>query len=256
MYDINKLITPQVSEELITLLPTPKQKNRGRKRCQKECLFNGIIQVLRLGIPWKNIYDCGASASSCHRYFRELTRRGLFKKVFKLLAIGKTNIIECSADTDSTTSYRFSHGVGQDGRHKKPATKISLLTDINGLPADVQFDKGNKSDPSFLPSHLKNTIGRRKKILNLDKIYVSLDLRREMRRRGTFVNMETRRGDYIRKIGPKFKLKEDKYKIRFLIERTFSWIENFKRCKFRLDYTLSSFKSWIYLALIIILIRH
>lgn len=255
MYDINKLIPPQVSEELLKLLPTPKQKKRGRKRCEKESLFNGIIQVLRLGIPWKNIFDCGASGSSCHRYFREITRRGKFKKIFKQLSLKKTNIIECASDTDSTTSYRFSRGVGRDGRHKKPSTKISLLTDIIGLPADVQFGKGNLPDPSFLSSHLKNTSGRRKKILNLDKIYVSLNLRREMRSKGTFVNMEMRHGDYIRKIGPKFKLKEDKYKVRFLIERTFAWIENFKRCKFRLDYTLSSFKSWVYLALIIILIR-
>ena len=92
-------------------------------------------------------------------------------------------------------------------------------------------------------------------ILNLDKIYVSLALRRELRRKGTYVNMKTRDGDYIRKKGPKFRLKEDKYKVRFLIEKTFAWLENFRRVKYRVEYTLSSFKGFAYLALLIILIR-
>lgn len=72
MYNINKLISPQVFEELLELLPTPKQRPKGRKRCDKRALVSGIIYVLKRSVPW---YDCpnfGASASSCFRYFREI----------------------------------------------------------------------------------------------------------------------------------------------------------------------------------------
>ncbi len=256
MYDINKLIHPQVFEELLKLLPSPKQKRKGRKRCSKRSLLIGIIQVLRLSIPWKQIFDCGASSSSCHRYFSELTRRGILKKKFTEKSKDKTDISECAIDSNSIGSYRFNLGVGYDGKHKKYAVKLSLLTDKTGLPIDVLFGKGNKHDLNFVPVHIRNTQGRRKEILNLDMGYTSKDLRRNLRKSGTYVNMKTRENDYKRKIGPKFKLKEDKYKVRFYVEKTFAWIENFKRCKFRLDYTLSNFKSWVYLALIIILIRH
>lgn len=256
MYDVTKLLPKEQFNNLIKNLPTPKQKKRGRKRCDKKALISGILQVLVLGIPWNKIFNCGCGPSSCYRYFKELQRRGIFKKQFKVLSCKKTNIVECAIDTDSTSSFRFKKGAGWDGRHKKHSTKISLLSDINGLPADALIDSGKKHDSRFLPQHLKNTAGRRKKIINLDKIYVSLTRRREYRKKGIYVNMKTRTGDYIRKKGPKFKLKEEKYKVRFLVEKVFAWLENFKRCKYRVDYKLSSFRGFVYLALLIILIRN
>lgn len=255
MYDINKLLPREQFETLVKLLPTPRQCRFGRRRCQKEALISGILQVLSLGIPWNKLYPCGCSSSSCYRYFREAQRRGILKLIFRTLAATNTDVRECAVDTDSATSFRFRHGAAWDGRHKKISTKISLLTDKFGLPADVLFGSGRCHDGSFLEEHVKNTNGRRKYILNLDKIYVSLEMRRKARRSGTYVNMKTRVGDYTCKRGPKFQLKDDKYRVRFLIEKTFAWIENFKRCRYRVDYLLSSFKAFVYLALIIILIR-
>jgi transposase len=256
MHHLNKLLPDDQFEKLTELLPTPRQKRFGRKRCQKEALISGILQVLILGIPWNRLYPCGCSASSCYRYFRELQRRGVFKLIFRTLSIEKTCIRQSAIDTDSTRSFHFRYGTAWDGRHKQLSTKISLLTDQQGLPADVLFGPGNVHDKSFVEEHFKNTSGRRIEILNLDKIYVSLDLRRTMRRHGTYVNMRTRERDYTRKRGPKFQLKEDQYRVRFLIEKAFAWLENFKRCKYRVEYLLSSFKAFVYLALIIILIRN
>lgn len=255
MYEVTRLLPKDQFQELVKRLPTPKWKGTGRKRCNKEALITGMLQVLKLGIPWNKIFGCGASPSSCYRYFREVQRRGIFKKEFKKLADVKTDITECAIDTDSTRSFNFPFCTAWDGKHKQISTKISLFTDRFGLPVDVLFGDGKTHDKSFVWKHYENTKKRRKKILNLDKIYVSLELRREMRNKGTYVNMKTRKGDYIRKRGPKFGLKEEKYKVRFLIEKTFSWIENFKRCKYRVDRLVSSFKGFVYLALLIILIR-
>ena len=144
---------------------------------------------------------------------------------------------------------------GWDGKHKKIGTKISLFTDKTGLPADVDFGKGNTHDGSFVPGHIKKTAGRRKRILNLDKIYVSLDLRRTMRQKGTKINMEMRVGDYIRKRGPKFRFDKEKYQMRFLVERTNGWLKSFRHIRTRRDYHLAMFKAFVYLALIIVLIR-
>lgn len=255
MYNINKLISPLVFEELLSKLPEPLQKDRGRRRCDKRSLISGVVQILVLGIPWRKLFDCGASASSCYRYFRELQRRGNLKKIFKLKTLEKTNISICSTDTSSITSFRFTRGVGYDGKHKKYATKVSALADKSGLPADVVFGKGNVHDLHFVVPHLENTVGRLKKILNTDKGYTSLKLRRDLRQKGIKLNMEIRRNDYKHKIGPKFKLNQTIYNTRFSIERLFSWLKAFKRCRLRQEYTMSSFKGFIYLALIIVLIR-
>jgi len=256
MYEVTRLLPKDQFDELVERLPTPRWKGIGRPRCEKEALITGMLQVLILGIGWNKIFDCGVSPSSCYRYFRELQRRGILKKEFKKLVNVKTDITEGAIDTDSTRSFRFKFCTAWDGKHKQIATKISLFTDINGLPADVLFGSGKVHDKTFVCQHLKNTRGKRKRILNLDKIYVSLELRRNLRKFGTYVNMKTRKGDYIRKRGPKFGLKEDKYKVRFLVEKTFAWMENFKRCKYRIDRLLSSFKGFVYLALLIILIRN
>ena len=86
--------------------------------------------------------------------------------------------------------------------------------------------------------------------------YMSLVLRREMRRRGIRINMKTRDQDYRRKRGPKFRFNEEKYKRRFLLERTNGWLKAFRSLVLRRAYRIASFKALVYLALIIILIRY
>lgn len=256
MYDITKLVSPDVFNFLLINLASPKQLNIGRKRVPKEALLNGILQVLVNGTAWNKIAYCGCSYSSCFRYFKEIQRRGILNLIFDALSKDKTDIAECSIDTSTVTSFRFKYLTGWDGKHKKIGTKLSLISDINGLPADVEFGKGSTHDNNFLSKHIKNTQGTRINILNLDKIYASKDFRRDMRKKGIYVNMQTRVGDYVRKRGPKFGFKKEKYKIRFLIERLNGWIKSFKRLRTRLEFSISSFKAFVYLALIIVLVRN
>lgn len=256
MYDVTRLIPQTQFDQLMEMLPDPQSKRMGRKRCDKASLLTGIVQVMVLGIPWYQIFDCGCSFMSCYRYFKEMQRRGLFKKQFSQLSKTKTNVIESASDTNTIKSFRFKAEVGWDGKHKVFGTKISLLTDINGLPADVIIESAKIHDGTYCDKHLKNTRGRRKRILNLDKIYTSAERRRKCKRSGIKINMETRSGDYTRKRGPKFSFDEEKYKIRFKVERTFAWIENFRRVKYRVDRHISSYRAFVYLALIIILVRN
>lgn len=257
MYEITKLLPEEVFSELISILPKPRQKRYGRKRCEFEAILNGILQVLVNDVAWMKIAGCGCSYVTCYRYFCELQRRGKLKLIFEVLAREKTNVIEAAIDTNSVSSFRFRRMTGWCGKHKKPSTKISLFTDINGLPADVAFDKGNVHDLKFLPSHIQNGGHRRRiKILNFDKGYTSCGLRRRLRKKGTYVNMQTRRGDYVRKKGPKFRFDEEKYKVRFKVEKTFGWMENFRHIKLRREYKPTMFKAFVYLTLILILLRN
>ncbi|OGK47325.1 hypothetical protein A3B46_02210 [Candidatus Roizmanbacteria bacterium RIFCSPLOWO2_01_FULL_39_19] len=255
MYDVTKLIPQKQFDRLIALLPTPYQKKEGRRRCIKESLLNGILQVLVNDVAWSKIAECGSSYTSCWRYCKELQRRGELKLIYEALANAKTNIVEAAIDSTTATSFRFKQMTGWDGKHKKIGTKISLFTDKNGLPADVDFGKGNRHDGSFVLNHIKKTTGRRTKVLNLDKIYVNLNLRRTMRNKGTKINMEMRAGDYIRKRGPKFNFDKEKYKVRFLVERTNGWLKSFRHIRIRRDYHPAMFKAFVYLALIIVMIR-
>ena len=255
MYDSNKLVHRKVLKELVSNLPTPKQKRFGRKKCKKEALIGGILQVLVNGTAWGKIAECGCSYVSSFRYFQELQRRGKLKLIYQAISKEKTDITEGSIDTTTISSFEFRHQTGWDGHNKKIGTKVSIFADKNGLPADVGFDKGNVDDKDILPQHLKSTVGRRKKIISLDMKYMSLALRRNMRKKGIRINMKVRDQDYRRKRGPKFRFDEEIYKRRFLLERTNGWIKAFRSLVLRRSYQIASFKVLVYLALIIILIR-
>ena len=256
MYDVSKLVSPSVFDFLMKELPTPKQLRRGRRRVPKKALLNGTLQVLVNGVAWKKLAACGCSYSSAYRYFKEIQRRGDLHLIWDNLSRAKTNVTECASDTTTVTSFKFKEMTGWDGKHKKIGTKVSLISDINGLPADIAFGKGSKHDLRFIPTHLKNTAGIRKKILNLDKGYTSKELRRNLRSSGIKVNMETRAGDYTAKRGPKFQFNKEKYKVRFQIERLNGWLKAFKRLRTRLEYKARMFKAFVYLAAIIVLARN
>lgn len=255
MYDVTKLVSEIVFRKLVTILPAQRQQKRGRKKIKREALLRGILQVLVNGIAWRKIAECGCSYVSCWRYFHEIQRRGKLKLIFQVLSNEKTDVTESAIDTTTVTSFRFKRMVGWDGKHRKNGTKISLFTDKNGLPADVQIDKGSRHDGSFVEKHIKNTAGRRRKIINMDMIYSNLTLRRDMRKQGTKINVQTRPGYYTRKIGPKFKFDGEKYKIRFLVERTNAWLKSFWRIRIRREHSPAMFKAFVYLALIVILTR-
>ena len=145
---------------------------------------------------------------------------------------------------------------GWDGKHKKMATKVSLITEENGLPLDVEFGKGSRHDLKFVEKHRVNLRGRRIKTLNADKGYTSIELRRNLRRSGIHINMETRVGDYRHKRGPMFKFDEEKYKGRFSVERLNGWLKGFRSLRLRRSFKIGMFKALVYLALIVILLRN
>ena len=122
---------------------------------------------------------------------------------------------------------------GWSGKHRSVGSKISLFCDQLGLPADVQFGKGSDNDKVFLPNHFKNVAGKRKKLLNLDMMYMNLEFRREMRRRGIRVNMKVREQDFRRKRGPKFKFDKQIYQSRLQLERTNGWVKAFRTLRLR-----------------------
>jgi hypothetical protein len=102
--------------------------------------------------------------------------------------------------------------------------------------------------------HLENTVERLKKLINLDMMYMGIDIRQEMRIKGIKVNMKVREQDYRRKRSSKFDFDKQKYNLRFLVERLKAWLKNFELVGIRREYHFAMFKAFVYLALIIILI--
>jgi len=249
-------LSQSVVNRIVDLLPTPRYKGTGRPHAPIGSVVTGVLIRLLFNIPWYCISPDNCSGITCYRYFREIQRRGLFKNIFYELIRDKIDASVCSIDTTVSTSFRFKFMVSFNGKHKKYGTKISLIIDRNGLPVDVVFDTGKAHDLKMLGKHTDRIKQIRVKLINLDKGYTSIKMRRDMRLKRIKINMETRRNDYTRKRGPKFSIKEDIYKQRFEIEQKNAWIKGYKAVRHRLDRYASSYKGMVYMALIVILVKH
>lgn len=72
-YEQWKLIQP--------LLPPPKK--RGRPRADDHQVLNGILYVLRTGIPWNDLPDRYGDDSTCHRRLAAWEADGTWKRIWQ-----------------------------------------------------------------------------------------------------------------------------------------------------------------------------
>jgi transposase len=170
----------------------------------------------------------------------------------KLKLSQKTCLSIASIDGSLVPSFNFSDTTGYSGKYNKTGTKISTLVDFLGTPFNIVFAKGNRHDmPLAIPTVVNNPIGKPNTLL-ADKGYDSNKFRLKLRYLGIKPNIPER--------DIKNRKKQDNYniplgKMRFKVERTNAWIKSFRRLHFRFDYTLTSFKAFTYLALIVICLR-
>lgn len=155
-------------------------------------------------------------------------------------------------------SFAFGDKTGYSGKHHRTGTKIVAVTDKAGLPVAVTFSSGNHHDqPLALPTLKQLKVGSRTrpKILLADKGFDSRIFRQSLRHRGIKTNIPQRQYHRRRQKGrpPGYDPKLGKQ--RFVVERTNGWLKSFRRIHFRYDYTLTSFRSFVLLACIVVCVR-
>jgi transposase len=71
--------------EIESLLPVPERRFRypGRKRCSERACLEGILTVLRWGIPWRELPrpEGRPSGQTCWRRFDEWQRAGVWAQL-------------------------------------------------------------------------------------------------------------------------------------------------------------------------------
>jgi transposase len=73
-------------EKIEKLLPRyTKSSKGGRPRPGMRKIMNGILYVLRTGCQWKMLPSEYGSGSTCHRYFQEWERAGVFRKLWQII---------------------------------------------------------------------------------------------------------------------------------------------------------------------------
>ena len=162
------LLTDELWERLEPLLPRPRRTNRhvqyaGRKPSDARRIVNGILFVLRTGVPWRLLPATSdfPSGYTCRRRLRRWHKAGVWQQLFETLLaelprthqLGTHQLDWHRALVDSST-LRAPSGGAKTGPNptdrRKLGSKHHLLVEARGIPLAVILTKANRHDVTQL----------------------------------------------------------------------------------------------------------
>jgi len=233
----------------------PKSPRGGRPRLELRRVMNGIFYVLRTGCQWKAAPGEFGSGSALHAYFQEFARRHLFHKLWKYLlrrydALRGIQWRWQSLDGSMTKAPLGGKKTGRNPTDRgKLGVKRSVLSDARGVPLGVAIDGANVHDQKLfaatldsLPLRRPRPVPRRPQHLCCDKGFDAEIIRRGARRRGYRPHIRSRGEEQAEK------RRSGRRARRWVIERTASWINRFRRILVRWEKKAENYLALIHLA--------
>ena len=238
----------------------------GRPAYTNKELLPGIVKVLRSGCRWRDLNLASYPDGVTHwRRLRFWRKKNGYLHVWNLLlrlldADKKLQKERLSIDGSLIQSFAFKDTTGFSGKHYRIGTKISTLVDGSGTPLSVCFAQGNRHDLILAPQTLSimNFAHSRLPVTSLlaDKGYDSKAFRTFSLTQKLVPYIHKRKGKKVRKKYQLLYLTDTTLqKKRYVVEQTNAWLKSFRRLRHRFDYTLLSFASFVYLAILVICVR-
>jgi transposase len=149
---------PLVSDALwaliAPLLPErPPRPRGGRPPLDDRKALEGVVFVLRTGIPWASLptaMGCG-SGMTCWRRLRDWQAAGVFERLHRALLdrLGRANAIDfgrCSLDSASFPAKGGRAHRPEPDRPRQAGTKRHVLVDAGGVPLALLLSAANVHD--------------------------------------------------------------------------------------------------------------
>jgi transposase len=248
-------------------LPEPKAET-GRPAYTNSDLLPGIVRVLRSGCRWRDLDLPGYPSGSTHwRRLRFWMRGDALQVLFLVLCKIYTRqerlqtLTVMSLDGTVIPSYEFADTTGYSGKYRCTGVKVSSLVDCRGVPMALVFAPGNIHDLPLafntidaLPTeiHLLET-----KALLADRAYDSFPFRLYLKDLGIAPNIVKRAKTGVKPFSrDHYEFDEGLAKKRFVVERPHAWLKSNRRLRLRYDYTFLSFQAFVFLAAIVLCVRH
>ena len=159
-----------------------------------------------------------------------------------------------------------SHTCSQGKTKIGKGSKIMLATDGNGLPIGLLVASASPHEVTLAKETLQSIRVPQKRgrpttrphEVVADKAYDSKSLRDWLRSRGisAVIPHFERRARKTPKKGRPFGEPTLIYKSRWKVERTFAWLQNYRRLEIRRERLLTTFRAFVRIACVLILLRH
>ena len=199
------LLPDDLWRRLEPLIPK-RRKNRhvqyaGRKPAEDRRVVNGILFVLRTGVPWRLLPATSdfPSGLTCWRRLRRWHKAGVWQRLFEslLAELQKAHKIDWYRALVDSASVRAPSGGRKTGPNptdrRKAGSKHHVLTDAKGVPLATILTGANRHDVTQLLPLLdkippvRGQRGRprtRPKQVQGDRAYDSEPHRRALKKRG------------------------------------------------------------------------
>lgn len=250
-------------EPLLPPPPPPKRPDRpGRKRVPDRSCLVGILFVLKTGIDWEDLpveMGCG-SGMTCWRRLEYWTRHGVWRRLHELLLAeleyaGKIDWSRAAIDSATVRARGGGEATGPSPvDRRKPGSKHFAVVDAEGTPLATRTTAANRNDVAQMeaavdavpPVRGKPGRPRRRPDEALaDRGFDSKSNREAMRRRGITPRIARRCEPHGSGLG----------KVRWVVERSLSWLHNFGRLRVRKDRSAEIHQGLLDLASSIICFR-
>jgi transposase len=257
------LLPDKLWEEIEPLLPrSPPRPKGGRPRLPARKALTGIIFILKTGIPWEYLpqeMGCGCGMT-CWRRLRAWYLAGVWDDIHHILLnhLRRAKRIDFSRFLVDAIHVRAVGGGSQTGPspvdRRKPGSKMHVISDAQGVPLGSRLTAANVNEVTELiplvdavPA-IAGRVGRprrRPKKVQADRAYQSAEKEKELRRRKiqpVIAHRKTAHGSHLGKF-------------RWFIERTLSWLKQFRRLRIRYERIAGLYYAFWVLASAIICFR-
>ena len=245
-------ITSQQLDWFAERIPDPQPNPKGGwPPMGKRKALAGIFWMLDNGAKWKDLPADFGSKRAVHRWFQTWVNDGIFESILRdagrfVEERGQYRLYECFVDGTFSKARGGGDGIGYTKAGK--GVKIMVLVDANGLPLAVDTMSASPHESQLVQGLFEFMLAQEmpERIIG-DKAYDSDPLDQAMAEMGIEMiapHRCNRKAENKTQDGRALR----RYKHRFTVERTISWMQNFRRLCIRWEKSTKLFQGFLHFA--------
>lgn len=234
----------------------PRSPKGGRPPADKRQMVQGIFWILDNGAKWKDLPAEFGPKSTVHDWFHRWARAGVFERIMRRAGRcveqrGGFKFYECFVDATFSKARQGGDGIGVTRIGK--GVKIMLLVDAKGLPVAAYSTEAGPHESRLVQGLFDFMVTHEvpARIVG-DKAYDSETLDATLAARDIEMiaphrsnrRARTQDGRPLRR-----------YRRRWTVERSISWLQNFRRLCIRWEKSACLFQGFLHLSCSILLLK-